>query len=102
MRQSMLAVVENDAKRVAVDPVKWLMEHDGETDPEQRSFVSWEELLSLGHEELSAHGGCLVSALSAAPDLRAEIALAYLMADAGISDSMQRRIDALTEAFERS
>lgn len=63
-------------RKATIDPARWLTEHGiGEG---RRPFSYSDDVFALGGDELARCGGDLSRALSACPDCRAEIVLAWL------------------------
>lgn len=78
-------------RRVAsIDPKEWLMVHAQPELPMTGCIDSvW---LNVGDEAIADSGGCVVSALSASPDLRVEIVLAHLLKNDDIGDPARNLI----------
>lgn len=87
-------VQKNRMKLAAANPEEWLMQHHPHS-PSARP--AW---LEAGGEAIALHAGCVVSALSGAPDLRVEIVLAHLLGDEEIGEPARNRIFALAEALD--
>lgn len=98
-----LAKQKHKAKFAAINPTEWLMHHRPPA-PSEHAMPAW---LDAGMDAIASHGGCVISALSRTPDLRAEIVLAHLLnhpdapAGEGIGEPARSRIFALAEAFDR-
>ncbi|OZA24368.1 MAG: hypothetical protein B7X93_11480 [Hydrogenophilales bacterium 17-61-9] len=84
--------ITESPSRAAIDPRLWLKKH-------QAAPVSGDipPFVSMGMQAIATSAGSVRAALAKAPDLRAEIVIAYLLGDTGISKSARNRIMKLVE-----
>lgn len=69
-------IERSQVKKAAIDPKTWFMSH---SNPSHASDA--DSALAVGREAIDTHSD-VVSAMTNSPDLRVEIALAYLAAEA--------------------
>lgn len=86
-------------KKAAIDPKVWMTRHSRSTHPKIALVPVSAPVLAVGREAIDIHDGNVISAMSHTPDLRAEIALAYLLADVCIGPEARTAIMSLAEAM---
>lgn len=77
---------------LSIDPITWLTSH-GFTENERDGGLY---AISVGDEAIAACGGDIALALAEAPDLQAEIILAYALSLPCLDDESRVRLKALS------
>jgi len=83
--------VSGNAPQAKIDPNEWLMRHRD---------VSSSGSLDMGVDALNRHNGNMAEAMASEPEIRTEIAIAYLFTSPGITDSLKMKIVSIAEVMD--